>query len=89
MRVLFDKSFLQDIGKVTDQKLKTRISMCIRSIEEAESLTEIPHLSKMKGHAFAYRIRLGDYRIGLFKEKEVVKFIRVLHRKDIYTFFPP
>ncbi|MGH2412635.1 MAG: type II toxin-antitoxin system RelE family toxin, partial [Microcystaceae cyanobacterium] len=36
----------------------------------------------------AYRIRLGDYRIGLFIEGKTVTFARVLHRKEIYRYFP-
>ncbi len=88
MVVLFDKSFLHDIRKINDAKLKLRIDTVIQSIEKAESLNEIKNLGKMRGHASAYRIRVGEYRIGLFKEKEVVKLVRILHRKDIYTFFP-
>ena len=88
MVVLFDKSFLHDIRKINDAKLKLRIAAVIQSIEKAASLNEIKNLGKMKGHASAYRIRVGEYRIGLFKEKEVVKLVRILHRKDIYTFFP-
>jgi mRNA interferase RelE/StbE len=89
VKVLFDKSFLQDIRKISDGKLKLRISKTIQLIENADALSEIPNLSKMKGHASAYRIRLGAYRMGLFKEKEAVRLIRVLHRKDMYSFFPP
>ncbi len=88
MKVLFDKSFLQDIRKIKNEKLKSRISIIIRLIEEAESLNEIQNLSKMKGHDYAFRIRVGEYRIGLFKEKDTIKLIRVLHRKDVYKFFP-
>ncbi len=88
MIVLFDKSFLHDIRKINDAKLKSRISKIIQLIEKAESLNEIQNLSKMKGHPSAYRIRVGEYRIGLFKEKEVIKLMRILHRKDIYTYFP-
>ncbi len=88
MIVLFDKSFIHDIRKINDAKLKARISKTIQSIEHAESVNEIQNLSKMKGHPSAYRIRIGEYRIGLFKEKEVIKLMRILHRKDIYTYFP-
>ncbi len=88
MVVLFDKAFLHDIRKINDAKLKLRIGTVVQSIENAETLNEIKNLVKMKGHASAYRIRLGEYRIGLFKEKEVIKLVRILHRKDIYTFFP-
>ena len=88
MVVLFDTSFLHDIRKINDAKLKLRIARAIQSIEKAASLNEIKNLGKMKGHSSAYRIRVGEYRIGLFKEKEVIKLVRILHRKDIYTFFP-
>jgi mRNA interferase RelE/StbE len=88
VKVLFDKSFLQDIRKIKNEKLKSRISAVIRSIEEAESLNEIKNLTKMKGHEHAFRVRVGDHWIGLFKEKDAIKMIRVLHRKDVYKFFP-
>ena len=35
-----------------------------------------------------YRIRLGDYRIGIEIQKDTIIFTRFLHRKDIYKFFP-
>lgn len=37
---------------------------------------------------FLYRIRIGDYRIGIFVEGKTVEFARVVHRKDIYQQFP-
>ncbi len=88
MVVLFDKSFLHDVRKINDAKLKLRIARVIQSIEKADSFNEIKNLGKMKGHASAYRIRVGEYRIGLFKDKEVVKLVRILHRKNMYRFFP-
>ncbi len=42
----------------------------------------------MKGAKNAFRIRVGDYRIGILIEKETVKFARVALRKDIYDIFP-
>ncbi len=37
---------------------------------------------------FAYRIKIGDYRIGIFVESKVVEMARFVHRKDIYKVFP-
>jgi mRNA interferase RelE/StbE len=42
----------------------------------------------LKGHKFAYRIKIGDYRIGIFVESKVVEMARFEHRKDIYKVFP-
>jgi mRNA interferase RelE/StbE len=33
-------------------------------------------------------IRVGDYRIGVVLEDGVVTFVRVLHRRDVYRYFP-
>jgi mRNA-degrading endonuclease RelE of RelBE toxin-antitoxin system len=48
----------------------------------------IANLKKLKGHLTAYRIRSGDYRIGIFIENKVVIFACFAHRKDIYNEFP-
>jgi len=31
---------------------------------------------------------VGDYRVGVIFEEETVTFCRVLHRKEIYRYFP-
>lgn len=48
----------------------------------------MPNLKKMSGASGFYRIRMGDYRIGVAVEAGVVEFVRVLHRRDIYRYFP-
>jgi len=34
-----------------------------------------------------WRIKIGDYRIGVEIKKDTVIFVRILHRKDIYKYF--
>jgi mRNA interferase RelE/StbE len=60
----------------------------IHEIEAADSLSKISNLKKLSGHKSAYRIRIGDYRIGFFYESEKVIFARIVHRKEIYKVFP-
>ncbi len=60
----------------------------IRLVELEENLNTIPHLKKLAGHKSAYRVRIGDYRVGLFYENNTVIFARIIHRKDIYKVFP-
>jgi mRNA interferase RelE/StbE len=88
VKLLFDKKFLKDIEYLPDKKLKKRIEQIITDAESSKSLNEIGNLKKMKGHVSAYRIRVGQYRIGFFAEKNVLKFICFMHRKDIYKKFP-
>jgi mRNA interferase RelE/StbE len=60
---------------------------------EVKSKEEINGLKKIQGYETYYRIRLGDYRLGIEIIEEGAKedgvyFIRFLHRKDIYKYFP-
>ncbi|VXD20543.1 putative toxin RelE2 [Planktothrix serta PCC 8927] len=62
------------------------------AFEEIPNLTDLQtiiNLKKLKGDDNAYRLRVGDYRIGFYFDGETVTFARVLHRKDIYRYFPP
>jgi mRNA interferase RelE/StbE len=54
----------------------------------AETTSRITNLKKLKGKSGYYRIRFGNYRIGIRIEDDLVIFIRALHRKDIYRYFP-
>jgi mRNA interferase RelE/StbE len=88
MTVEFLKSFSKDLDKVSSATVKNQIKQIITSLEKAENLQEIPSTKKLKGHRNAYRIRIGDYRLGLFLENNTVLLARFLHRKDIYKIFP-
>ncbi|MGI9056873.1 MAG: type II toxin-antitoxin system RelE family toxin [Pyrinomonadaceae bacterium] len=62
-----------------------------KAIENAEE-SDVPHkvhnFKKLKGSRSYYRIRIGDYRVGLRLESDTLIFVRFLSRKEIYRFFP-
>ncbi len=43
---------------------------------------------KTHKHGNYYRIRVGNYRIGLVLDEAEISFVRVLHRKEMYRYFP-
>ena len=88
MTVEFKKSFIKDLKKLEDKTLKHTIYNCILQVESVEELGQIKNLKKLKGYEAYYRIRVGDYRIGLKIESGIVYFVVVEHRKDIYKQFP-
>jgi mRNA interferase RelE/StbE len=49
---------------------------------------EIINLKKLSGYKSAFRVRIGDYRIGVIIEKNTVTFVAFAHRKEIYNRFP-
>lgn len=65
-----------------------RVKEAIEQIEAAETLRELPNVTKLSGAGAFYRLRVGDYQIGIAIEGEQVEFVRCLHRRDIYRYFP-
>jgi len=88
MQVKFTKQFDKQFDKIADKTLKKKISDAVSSAISADKIADIPNIKKLQGHDTSYRIRIGDYRIGLRLDNSVVIFVVVEHRKDIYRHFP-
>lgn len=88
MKVEFRRSFTKDLRLVSDKGLLKRVRELIEAAEKAASLVEISDLKKLKGDGNYFRLRIGNYRIGIALEDDTVIFVRFLNRKDIYKFFP-
>ncbi|RTZ99593.1 MAG: type II toxin-antitoxin system RelE/ParE family toxin [Deltaproteobacteria bacterium] len=89
MKVKFKKSFARDLKKRSnDRKLSAKVKRIIGQVDEAENAHQIPNLKKLKAQGNYYRIRSRDYRLGLIIEGGTATFVRVLHRSEIYRYFP-
>ena len=88
MKIDFKKSFLKELKKLKNKNLQNAIYDAIVQVESAKTISQIKNLKKLSGYEFHYRIRVGDYRIGVKLENEVVHFVVFEHRKDIYKGFP-
>ena len=85
----YRKTFLKELSK-----LPSDIQLKIEKLVFEKLVTDNPfesgYFEKMKGYPDKYKIRIGDYRIGITidsKKKEIV-CERIAHRKDIYKLFP-
>jgi mRNA interferase RelE/StbE len=83
-RIEWKKSTRKDLRKLPSNTAE-------RIVEAVEELAEnpFPHgVEKLSGSEYAYRIRLGDYRIvyEVVAESKLVEIQRVRHRKDVYRF---
>ena len=88
MKVEFLKRFSKDLDDIKAKAVKQAVIRVIELMETAGKLDKIPNLKKLKGHKSAYRIRVGDYRLGFFFENSTILLARCLHRKEIYKIFP-
>jgi mRNA interferase RelE/StbE len=88
MKIKFEAKFEKDLRKIKDQKVLSELKQIIIRCKTIENRSEITHLKKLQGYDTFYRIRLGNYRIGIELSGDTIIFTRFLHRKDIYKFFP-
>ncbi len=88
MKTSFRKSFTRDLKKVKDQAILDRVREVIEQVEAAASPGAIRDLKKLSGTGNAYRIRVGEYRLGVTIKGDGVDFVRFLPRRDLYRFFP-
>ena len=88
MKTEFKNSFAKDLRDIRDTKVLDRIRSVIETVEQVDALKDVPHVTKLQGEGDFYRIRVGDYRIGIILESETVVFVRCLNRREIYRYFP-
>ena len=88
MKIAFRQSFARDLSRVRDKKLLQRVKESIEAVESSDYLNALPNLKKLKGAKSYFRLKLGNYRIGLALENDTVVFVRLLDRKDVYKYFP-
>ncbi|MEH2124616.1 type II toxin-antitoxin system RelE family toxin [Nostoc sp.] len=88
-QVEYTKRFLKELAALPIE-IQSRIEPIVFQEIESENPFELGYLEKLKGYSDKYKIRVGDYRIGITLDRETKTLIckRVAHRKDIYRIFP-
>jgi len=86
---IYATTFLKDY-----ERLPHSVRARVKRIAFGEEIRQDPFLGertiKLRGYKDYYRIRVGDYRIGLRLDfdRRLIEFRRVLHRNQIYRRFP-
>lgn len=89
MKVEYRKKFLKELSKIPS-RIRRKIEIIVyNEVPSSKSIFKTGRIEKIKGYPSYYKIRYNDYRIGIKVENDTVIFERVLHRKDIYRYFPP
>jgi mRNA interferase RelE/StbE len=87
VKLAYEACFEKDLKNISDKNLLKKIKSTIEEIRKTDKLSSISNLKKLRGYETFYRIRIGDYRIGIEIIEDCVIFTRVLHRKEVYI--PP
>jgi mRNA interferase RelE/StbE len=69
---------------------QSRVEPIVFSELKSDNPFGLGYLKKMKGYKDKYKIRVGDYRVGLTldKKNQIMICQRVAHRREIYQIFP-
>lgn len=88
-RVEYTKRFLKEIAALPVE-IQTRVETIVFQKLESENPFGLRYLEKMTGYTDKYKIRVGDYRIGVTVEKQTKTLTcqRIAHRREIYRIFP-
>jgi len=89
MDVGYQKSFLKDLKQLRGQPAYQRIfDLAFSTLPDASGLRDVPNVIAMRGFTNRYRIRVGDYRVGIEVNGSRIEIVRVLHRREFYRYFP-
>lgn len=90
MKVHYRKKFLKQLSKIPSNFRSKIEEFVFKKLPLSSSIPESGKLEKLTGYKNFYKVRFGDYRLGIeSKNKDGSLVIRtVMHRKEIYKYFP-
>jgi len=88
MKIEIKGSFLRDVKKIKDSLIKKEIKLFLEEVQNIQNIDQIKNIKKLSGYKGFYRVRIKDYRVGLYFEDDTLYLVRALHRKEVYRFFP-
>ena len=88
METRFESSFNRDLRRTRNSDLRRRVLQAIENVESASRISEVPGIRRIRARGNFYRIRVGDYRIGLEVEGNLAILERFAHRSEIYQDWP-
>ncbi len=89
-RVRYKPTFLKELARLPRNVRAQVETFVFQTLPQTSNPYAERGVEKLKGHSDHYKVRFGDYRVGLRIDKraKVIEVCRVLHRKDLYRYFP-
>ena len=87
-KVDYTKTFLKELASLP-KDVQNRAEIVFRQLPSTNPF-EVGYVERLRGHRGKYKIRIGNYRIGLTidQKNRVITCQRIAHRRDIYRIFP-
>jgi mRNA interferase RelE/StbE len=78
VKVRYESRFETDLNNLREPGILKRIKKVIEEVKHADTPYSLSNLKKLRGYDTFYRLRLGDYRIGIEITQGYVIFTRAL-----------
>ena len=88
-KIEYTKRFLKELSELP-KEIRSRAEGIVFEELLAANPFSLGYVERMRGYPDKYKIRVGDYRIGITIDKpnSVIVCQRIAHRRDIYRTFP-
>ncbi len=88
-KIEFKKLFLKELSHLP-VKIRTRVEEIVFNELKCDSPYNLGFIQKLKGYKDKYKIRIGNFRLGLTIDKNKMTIICeiIADRKNIYKRFP-
>lgn len=88
-KIEYTKRFLKELSKLPKDVQPKAENIVFEELISTNPFN-LGYLEHMAGYPDKYKIRIGNYRIGITinKSKKLLICQRIAHRKDIYKIFP-
>ncbi|MDI6793146.1 MAG: type II toxin-antitoxin system RelE/ParE family toxin [bacterium] len=89
MEVQYRKLFLKDLKKLKGQPVYEQVfNLAFTILPKVNKLRDVADVKIMRSSPNRYRIRIGNYRVGVELRGKTVEMMRALHRQEFYRYFP-
>lgn len=88
MQTLIKESCLKQMAGLP-KDVRERIEIFVfETLPALETIGESGKIEKMHGYKSCFKVRSGEYGLGIVFEDNVVTVKIVMHRREVYRFFP-
>lgn len=82
------RRFRRDVRGTGSAQIRSRLDQVIQELVDADNITEVTGVRRLRAEGQHYRIRIGGYRLGITMDGETAVLRRFLTRGEIYRQFP-
>lgn len=88
MKVVYSKKCLKELASIPHPIRQKIEGFVFQELPSFKNVYDTNKIESLKGYKNYYKIRFGNFRVGLKIMEDTIIVLRVLHRKDIYKKFP-